>query len=139
MLAAMSRLLVVLLSVAAALVVCAWFALGIRQADDVDAATAIITARAPLTPGQAGHARALLRQAGKLNPDTNVDLLASQLALREGVASRARAIARDVTRSEPQNIQAWLAYGIASAHDPLGFALALRHLNTLAPAVSHHG
>jgi predicted Zn-dependent protease len=135
MLAAMPRLLVVLLSLAA----CAWFALGIRQAHDVNAATAIIAGHTPLSPGQARRARALLRQAGRLNPDANVELLRAQLALRQGDARRARAIAASVTRSEPQNIQAWLAYGRASAHDPRGFALALRHLNELAPTVGHSG
>ena len=138
MLAGVGRWFVSLLALIGALVVCAWFALGIRQSHDLNAATGIVSARAPLTAGQARRATGLLDAAGRLNPDTAVDLARSQLALRQGNAARARAIALGVTRSEPQNIEAWLSYGSASAHDPRAFARALRHLDALAPPV-HRG
>ena len=134
----MARWLVSLVVGAAALVVCAWFALGIRQSHDLNAATAIVSARAPLSAAQARHAAGLLGAAGQLNPGTSVDLARSELALRRGDGAQARAIALSVTRSEPQNIEAWLAYGTASARDPRAFALALRHLEALAPPV-HRG
>ncbi len=139
MLSAMARRLVSALLALGALVMCAWFALGIRQSHDLNVATDIISAPAPLSAGQARRASDLLRQAGELNPDTAVDLARSQLALRRGDSARARAIALSVARSEPQNIEAWLAYGGASAHDPRAFALALRHLEELAPTVHHGG
>jgi Tfp pilus assembly protein PilF len=134
----MTRWLASLLVCAVALVVCAWFALGARQSHDLNVATDIVSAPGSLAPGQARQAAALLDRAGQLNPDTSVDLARSQLALRQGDVARARALARNVTRSEPDNIQAWLTYATASAHDPAGFSLALRHLDQLAPPV-HRG
>lgn len=134
----MPRRLAPLLVVVLALVACAWFVLGIRQSHDLNVAEAIISRPRVLTPAQAARAAALLHQATQLNPDAAVDLARSQLALKQGEAARARAIALGVTRSEPENIQAWLAFGSAAAHDPRAFALALRHLNQLAPPVGSH-
>ena len=135
----MARWLVSLLVGAAALVVCAWFALGVRQSHDLNVATDIVSARAPLTAGQARQAAGLLNAAGQLNPDRSVDLARSQLALRQGDAARARALALGVANSEPLDIEAWLAYGSASAHDPRAFAVALHHLEQLAPPVHRGG
>jgi hypothetical protein len=129
-----SRALVAIVAVLAV----AWFAVGVRQAHDTDVATSIITGAAPISPAQARHAAALLHDAGQLNPDSAVDLLRAHLAVRLGELARARAIALSVTRSEPQNPQAWLAYGSAAAHDPAAFVLALRRLNELAPLVTRH-
>ena len=124
----------------AALVFCAWFALGIRQAQSVDAATSILGAgHGPISRSAANHARQLLDSAAQLNPDQTVELLRSQLALREGDPARARAIALSVTRAEPDNLQAWIAYGTASSNDPAAFHLALRHLEQLAPNVGSKG
>ena len=64
-----------------------------------------------------------------------VDLERSQLAVHEGDLARARAIALAVTRAEPRNIDAWLAYGSASPNDPPAFTFAFRHLQQLAPPV----
>lgn len=113
----------------------AWFALGVRQAHDVNAASSILGAGASLTAAQAAHVQSLLHDAGQLNPDLGVTLLRSQLALRRGDPAGARAIALGVTRAEPDDLQAWVAYGRASANDPAAFALALRRLNQLAPLV----
>lgn len=134
----MPRLLLRILGAAAALIVCAWFVLGIRQSHDINAATAIISGTAPPSPAQARRARSLLDSAAQLNPDRSVDLLRSQLVLREGDPARARALALAVARSEPENIQAWLAYGSASAHDRAAFTRALRRLDELAPPVGGH-
>jgi predicted Zn-dependent protease len=125
--------------VVVAVIVCAWFALGIRQAHDANRATDILAGASPLTSPQVHEAGSLLHRAGQLNPDRSVDLLRSQLALRQGDAARARAIALGVTRAEPENLDAWLAYGEASTHDRLAFLLALQHLNRLAPPVHHGG
>ncbi|HEX4010314.1 MAG TPA: hypothetical protein VHX62_09915 [Solirubrobacteraceae bacterium] len=125
--------------VVAALVVCGWFALGIRQAHDANRASAFMSSASPLTAAQVRETRSLLHSAGQLNPDRSVDLLRSQLALRQGDAAQARAIALSVTRAEPQDLDAWLAYGEASTHDRLGFLLTLQHLNRLAPPVHHVG
>jgi hypothetical protein len=126
-----SRALVGLLAVLAVV----WFAVGVRQAHDTDVASDIITGTAPISPAQARHAAALLHDAAQLNPDTAVALLRSHLALRLGQPARARAIALTVTRSEPDNLEAWVAYGTAASGDPGVFALALRRLNELAPPI----
>jgi len=130
-----SRALVAILAVLAV----AWFAVGVRQAHDTDVATSIIMGAAPISPAQARHTAALLHDAAQLNPDTAVDLLRSRLALRLGESAQARAIALSVTRSEPQNLQAWLAYGTASAGNPAAFRLALAHVQKLAPPVRGSG
>lgn len=127
-----SGLAVRFLAVLVALVACAWFALGIRQAHDADLAANIVTGSARVTPAAARRASALLDAAAQLNPDQSVDLLRSQLALRQGDAERARAIALDVARAEPQNIDAWLAFNSASVNRPRLFKLALKHVNELA-------
>lgn len=117
----------------------AWFAVGVRQAHDTDVASNIVAGAAPISPARARHATALLHDATQLNPDTAVDLLRAQLALRQGQPARARAIALSVTRSEPQNLQAWLTYGTASAADPPAFRLALARVRQLAPPVGGSG
>ena len=122
-----------------AVVICAWCAVGIRQADDTAAATGIITGSSPLHPAQVRQAQSLLDAAAQLNPDRSVDLLRAQLAQRQGHLAQARAIALGVARSEPQNTNAWLAYGNASAKDRVGFLVAVRHLYTLVPPVHAGG
>jgi hypothetical protein len=140
MLASMlGRRLVRIVAAAVAVAACAWFAVGVRQAHDSDLATTLINSPAPLGAARADRAASLLHAAQQLNPDHAVDLLRVQLALREGDRERARAIALSVTRAEPQNLQAWLAYGSASSNDPRAFRLALRRLNQLAPAVRRAG
>ncbi|MGO9900806.1 MAG: hypothetical protein ACLP0J_14200 [Solirubrobacteraceae bacterium] len=123
------------LAAVTALVVCGSFALAIRQSVDADAASSIIDAPAPLTAPRAAHASSLLRSAAFLNPDRSVDLLRSALALRLRHYARARALALSVTRSEPQNLQAWLAFGVASYGDRRAFLLALAQVARLAPPV----
>ncbi len=124
-----------LLAVAVALIACGWFAIGIHQAIDTDAAGAIIYGQTVPTAEQAAHATGLLNSAARLNPDTGVALLRSTLALELGDQARARRLALAVTRQEPLNLQAWLAFGRASSGDPQAFRLALVHVNELAPAL----
>ena len=53
---------------ALALVACAWFAIGARQAHDLDSATAIVSGQTPLPAGQAGEAAALFAPPGRSTP-----------------------------------------------------------------------
>jgi hypothetical protein len=92
---------------AAASVACAWFALGIRQETATKRAQSIVGRPGKLTPSQARRAMSLLRAAAQLNPDTRVDLLQAQVALRLGTVPRARRILTDVVRREPSNLAAW--------------------------------
>jgi hypothetical protein len=97
-----------------ALVVCAWFGLGIRQAHETAAATAIVNQSANVSGAAAAHASALLNSAGTLNPDVEIKILRSQLALRRGDYPRAIALAREATRQEPSNVSTWLAVAVAN-------------------------
>jgi hypothetical protein len=96
------------LLLAFAVLACAWYALGARQAIDISRATAIVTGPAPITPTAAASARSLLDNAGVLNPDTTVDVLRGRLLLRQGEPRRALPILERVTRLEPDNLQAWI-------------------------------
>ncbi len=69
-----------------AAVACAWFALGVRQAHDTDAATALVDG-AKLSASQARKADSLLKSAAALNPDREIDLLRAQVALRRAQRS----------------------------------------------------
>ncbi len=128
-----------ILAAIAAVAVCAWFVIGIRQAHDTDAATAIISSASALTPAAAAHATALLNAAGELNPDREVDLLRSQLALRQGDLALARRLALSVARREPLNAEAWLALGQAAGGNRATQLLAFAHVYQLAPPIKSRG
>ncbi len=116
-----------------ALAVCAWFALGIRQATAQDHAEASIAARQRATPAQARHVLQLLDEAGTLNPDRQIDLDRVQILLERGETLAARRIALQATRAEPQNIEAWISLARTAAGDPALFVAALRHVASLEP------
>jgi predicted Zn-dependent protease len=94
-----------------AVVVCAWFALGIRQTRDTARATAIIasagSANGP-SAAQASQERSLLRAAGTLNPDKQLDVLRGQLALLRNDNRGAARILQGVVAQEPLNVEAWV-------------------------------
>jgi predicted Zn-dependent protease len=94
-----------------AVVVSAWFALGIRQTRDTARATAIIASAASAngpSAAQASHVRSLLRAAGTLNPDKQLDVLRGQVALLQGNNRVAARILEGVVAQEPLNVEAWV-------------------------------
>ncbi len=97
------------LAVVIVLVICAWFAVGIRQAQDTDHATSIIAGSAPVTAAQAAHARSLLNSAAFHTPDQEVAVLKADLVARQGDKARAVAMLMKIVHEEPQNIDAWQA------------------------------
>jgi Flp pilus assembly protein TadD len=122
----------------AAAVVCAWFAVGIRQARDMSRASAVINSSASITPAARAHTSSLLRAAGWLNPDRQVDILRGQLAGFTGDVPGAVTILRRVTRSEPMNIQAWAALATATLNQSgyrTVFVGAIRAIGRLDPRV----
>jgi lipopolysaccharide biosynthesis regulator YciM len=126
-----------LLVAGSALVLCAWFALGIRQAHDTTAATAIINQNANVSAVAAAHAGSLLDRAATLNPAVQITILRSQLALRRNEYRRAIAIARQATRQEPSNVATWLAVAVAS-YDSGGVDYqAVGKMAVLDPQLSH--
>jgi hypothetical protein len=116
-----------------ALLACAWFVLAARQAHEVDQATAIVSASAPVSTAQAKHAAALLHSAGTLNPDREVDILRAQLDVDQENRAAARAILGRVVADEPENLEAWLELARASVGDVREFFTAAIHVHELAP------
>ena len=119
----------------AALVVCAWFAVGIRQANDVTRAAAIAGRPAAGGAAAARHAESLLSDARWLNPDLQVDVLRGIVARDRGALPRARRILHGVVRREPENLQAWIELARSSTGDPRTALDALLHVRKLVPAV----
>lgn len=117
-----------------AIVACAWFVLGVRQAHEIAGATAIVSSAAHLSASQAARADSLLSDAGTLNPDTQVQLLRAQVALERGNRGRALALVRRVNSLEPDNIAGWLALERA-APNLTTFYVGAYHLLILAPNV----
>jgi hypothetical protein len=118
-----------------AVVVCAWFAVGIRQAHDIDQATSIITGAKLPTPAQAEHAQSLLTSAGWLYPGTEVDILKGRLAIEKGQRPLAQRIERSVTRTEPMNLNGWV--WLANSYTSPKFSLpAVAHVLALDPKAS---
>ena len=118
-----------------ALVCCAWFALGARQAHETTVAGSIIGGKQPISAPQSRRAAGALSAAGTLNPDLQVDVLRGELAIAQGQLGRARGILTSVTRREPQNLAAWVQLARASANDRVSFFAAEIHIRTLVPRV----
>jgi predicted Zn-dependent protease len=121
-----------------AVLVCAWFVLGSRQAHDLDTATAIVDASSAPSAQEAARARSLLSSASTLNPDRQVEIERGMLALARGHSARAISILEGVTRAEPMNLVAWVdlaqaAYGTAKIEPR-----AVRQLSVLDPTPRRH-
>jgi predicted Zn-dependent protease len=123
-----------------ALVVCAWFALGVREAQQIDRATNIVgglNGQQKLTATEAAHARSLLSSASLLNPDQQVNVLRARVALLRNQRPLAVRILRGVVSSEPDNLAGW--YGIAtSASSGATVNRALAQIRRLEPVVGTH-
>jgi len=100
-----------------AVIACAWFVVGIRQAHDTAAATSIITSQSALSAGQVAHARSLLSAAGSLNPDSQVEVLSGRLAYVENDRPSAVSSFERVLRREPSNVHVWLLLAEAASND----------------------
>jgi hypothetical protein len=118
-----------------ALLACAWFAIGVRQAHGTSSATAILSGKAALSPAQVVHVSRLIQDARVLNPATDPDLLRAQLMLETGDRPQARGIIDGVVRREPMNLEGWLWLARASSDSPPSFLRALEHINRVAPHV----
>ncbi|HTU98144.1 MAG TPA: hypothetical protein VMF14_19995 [Solirubrobacteraceae bacterium] len=117
-----------------AILVCAWFVVGVRQARDADHATALLAAGAHISGRDAAQVSSLLRGAGQLNPDRQVDVLRAQLQTELGHRAAGERILRGVVSAEPQNAVAWVQLG-RTATDNATQRQALRRLGVLVPPV----
>ncbi len=116
-----------------AVLACAWFALGIRQAHDTGRASSILQGPTrSLSAAHANQAASLLHDAAFLNPDVTVKLLRAQLAADRGNKSQAESIALSAALQEPDNVQAWFAL---ARHSPQAkdYIRALIEIHRLFP------
>lgn len=120
-------------AVVLALVISAWFALGIRQATEISAAQAIISAHPHPTAAQVRRAQQSLDAAATLNPDRTVDLERIRLLIDAGDTRPARVLATRVVAAEPQNLDAWVVLAQTAATDPQLFGHALSRVRALEP------
>lgn len=132
---AMAATIVRVLAGFGAALICAWFALGIRQANDLSRATAIVSASSRPSPEQAQRAASLLHSAGSMNPDRMVDILRAQVDIAEGRLQPARSTLLRVVAAEPENVLAWAALARAAVGAPRLFYAAAIHVRELAPPV----
>ena len=116
-----------------AIVVCAWFVLGIRQAHEINRATSIIAQTGTIPAAQLRAAAAALRSAGTLNPDAGVTILRARLAVKQQDPRRAERILKTVVRDEPMNLEAWIWLAGVSLIDPPEARIALAHIARLDP------
>ena len=118
-----------------AVVLCAWFALDVRQQQQTARARALIARSAPLSHAEARQARSALDAAAQLNPDSEVSLLRAQLATDLGDRPQAVRILEQVTRQEPKNAVAWL--DLAQTARSKGLVIyALAQIAALVPHLS---
>jgi hypothetical protein len=123
------------LCAALALVVCAWFALGARQAVDTQRANAIVSQGSTASAAQVRRVASLVHAARFLNPDEQPNVLLGQIEIERGDLKRARRILGAVTKGEPQNVQGWRWLAVSSgAYDALYYSAGL-HIRELAPPV----
>jgi hypothetical protein len=118
-----------------AVVVCAWFALGIRQAHDTASASSSLSSSTRLTAAQAKHLDSILDEAGFLNPDREVSLLRAQVARQRRQLAKAQSIILQVVHDEPLNVEAWFALGQVATNSRT-YLRAVIEVGRLAP--QHH-
>jgi hypothetical protein len=96
-----------------------------------------VTPGKPLGYAQVQRAARLYERARAFNPDTRPILLEANLLtfFRAGNV-RALRLARDVTRREPDNVNAWaIVAGMAARLDPPLAARARRRIAAISPPV----
>ncbi len=91
-----------------AILAVAWFFIGARQAHELDGATNLIADHAGNTTPASDRTLSLLRSADFLEPGDEVDLLRAQLALERRKYSKASRLIGQATRSEPDDLNAWM-------------------------------
>lgn len=101
------RIARVLLAVLA-LAVCAWFAVGIRQAHQSDAAAAIVGAAGGQSAADLARAQRLIDSADFLYPGQDIANLRAEQLLEQRRYDRAAPVIASIVRAEPQNLQGWI-------------------------------
>jgi thioredoxin-like negative regulator of GroEL len=118
------------------LLACVWFSIAIRQAHDTARASAIVSDGAPTGARQEREVSSLVDAARLLNPDKEIDVLLGEAEIEHGDYLRARHVLEAVTRSEPENIEAWLWLAHSATNDRSLLFIALLHVRQLDPPIS---
>jgi predicted Zn-dependent protease len=121
----------------AALIVGAWFAWAVVQTSNLNHASAILSAAGPAKPSALRDAASALSTAGALNPDRLVDLERAKLAVARGQRAGAVRIIEQVTSSEPDYADAWLAL-FSTSRNVVTQRHALQEIARLLPPVGRH-
>jgi hypothetical protein len=116
-----------------ALVVCAWFALGIRESHEIASATGVVAGSGQPSAHELAAAEGALSNADLLNPDQEVDILRARVDIKRGDNGAARALLATVTRREPQNLEAWIWFTGASLGDHAAAAIGAARIAQLDP------
>jgi hypothetical protein len=117
-----------------AIVVCLWFALGVRQAVDGTRASATLSGARHIDRATAARVAAQLDHAAALNPDRTVSILRAQLQVELGNRQAGLKMLGRVIREEPMNLEAWRAIA-ADATDPQTLREAFVGIGRLVPPV----
>ena len=124
--------------VGAAVVAIAWLATGLHAAD-LERRANDVGANQPgkFSIPNAERASRFYERSRRFNPDTRPILLeANLLSFFRAGNDRALALAREVTRREPDNVNAWaIVAGMASRLDPPLAVRARRRIRELSPPV----
>lgn len=122
----------------AALVVAAWFALGVRETHELNTVTSLLAGQPRLTAAQAKRADDLLQSAGTLNPDRQEELLRGEVALAAGNVAAAQRIVLNVAHEEPDNIAVWDELARAAGSNHRLILLAFDNFLRLSPRLRTH-
>jgi predicted Zn-dependent protease len=116
-----------------AVAVCAWFAIGIRQAHDVASAAQTVADSQSLTEAQLHAVSSRLDVAATLNPDRTVDILRARALIKAGRPRAAERILARVTRAEPMNLEGWVWLAGSALNDPPAARAAIAAIDRLDP------
>jgi hypothetical protein len=131
--------LVRLTAIVVALLVSAWFVVGVRQAHDTTQAQTILSRSRSISTAAARHVTSLLNTAAVLNPDQEVQVLRGRVALAQGDKVLALPILLAVTLAEPRSREAWLWLAQAAiGQNPVLFGRALQTLFAIDPPPSRN-
>jgi predicted Zn-dependent protease len=129
----MMQLAARLMGLLGAIVVSAWFALGIHQAHEVAHATNVIGASRTLTVTKARAIESSLDSASRLDPDKELDILRARAAIKAGQPRDAQRILEGVVRAEPSNLEGWIWLAGAALGNPPVAHRALAQIDKLDP------
>jgi predicted Zn-dependent protease len=122
-----------LIGLLVAIVVTAWFALGIHQTHEVAHATSAIQASRTLTVTKARAIDSWLGSARTLNPDSELDILRARAAIEVGRVRLAQRILERVVRAEPYNLEGWIWLAGAALGNPPVAHRAVAQIDKLDP------